>query len=166
MAEHSTLTGSSLHECKQISAGSTGDAGKVITPSGITSGQGVLRNLVDAEVTDKPTFLSMWLPEIDTTTEFYMPVPVAGDITKIYCVIDASFTGGNQTLACKINGTGITNGTITVTQSGSAAGDVDSATPTANNAVVAGDYIQVTSGAEATSTVNAYLTFEITRDAS
>lgn len=166
MAEHNTLTGSNLHEPKGIDSASTGDAGKVLTPSSSSSGTGELRYLADSEITDKPSYISVYLPGIDTTTEYYIPCPMAGDITNIYTAIDQSFTGADNTLTCKINGTGITNGVVTITQSGSAAGDVDTATPSANNAVTAGDYIQVTSGAEATSTLNAYISFVIERDGS
>lgn len=166
MPEHNSLTGSSLHEPKGIDSATTGDAGKVLTPSSSTAGEGELRLLADSEVTDKPSYITVFLPEVDTTTEFYIPVPMAGDVTGIYTATDSSFTGADQTLTCKINGTGITSGVVTITQSGSAAGDVDTATPSANNAVTAGDYLQVTSGAEATSTLNVYISFVIERDGS
>lgn len=73
-------------------------------------------------------------------------VPVAGTISKIYSVINGVLTTGDATLTSKINGTNITNGAITITQSGSAAGDVDSATPSALNTVVAGDVLSFAIG--------------------
>jgi hypothetical protein len=72
--------------------------------------------------------------------------PVAGTVTKIYSVIDRALTTGNATLTGKIGTTAITNGAITITQAGSAAGDVDSATPSALHTVVAGDVLSVTVG--------------------
>lgn len=72
--------------------------------------------------------------------------PVAGTIDKIYSVINGALTTGDATLTGKIGATAITNGAITVTQAGSAAGDVDSATPTALNTVAVGDVISVTVG--------------------
>lgn len=72
--------------------------------------------------------------------------PVAGNITKIWSVIDGVLTVGNATLTGKIGATAITSGEITITQEGSAAGDVDSATPSALNTVTAGDVVSVTVG--------------------
>ncbi len=43
--QHSTLTGSLVHEPKHISGASTSDNGKVITPSGSTAGTSVLQLL-------------------------------------------------------------------------------------------------------------------------
>lgn len=72
--------------------------------------------------------------------------PVAGNITKVWSVIDGVLTTGNATLTTKIGATAVTNGLVTITQAGSAAGDVDSATPTALNTVAVGDVISVTVG--------------------
>lgn len=47
---HKTLPPSECHEAPQIGAATTGDAGKVVTPSSGTAGLGVLRNLTTAEV--------------------------------------------------------------------------------------------------------------------
>ena len=72
--------------------------------------------------------------------------PVAGTIDKIYSVIDGALTSGNATLTAKINGTGITTGVITITQAGSAAGDVDVVSPSALKTVAVGDVISVLVG--------------------
>lgn len=72
--------------------------------------------------------------------------PVAGTITKIYSVINGAITTGNATLTGKIGAVAITNGALTVTQAGSAAGDVDVATPTAAHTVAVGDVISITVG--------------------
>ena len=72
--------------------------------------------------------------------------PVAGTVTKLYSVIDRALATGNATLTGKIGTNAITDGAITITQAGSAAGDVDSATPSAANTVVAGDVLSVTVG--------------------
>lgn len=69
--------------------------------------------------------------------------PAAGNITKVRTVLlGAALTTGDCTLTGKINTVAITNGVVTVTQSGSAIGDVDSATPSAARAVVAGDFVE------------------------
>lgn len=80
------------------------------------------------------------------TGVFRTVAPRAGTITKIYSVIDHALATGNATLTAKIGATAVTNGVVTVVQSGSAAGQVNSATPTANNTFVAGDVLSVTVG--------------------
>jgi hypothetical protein len=88
--------------------------------------------------------------------------PVAGLITKIYSVIDGALAGADASLTGKIGATPITNGAITIAQAGSAAGDVDVATPTAANVVAIGDVISVTVGggntdADANAEVTVYI---------
>lgn len=73
--------------------------------------------------------------------------PVAGTIKKLWSVLlHAALATGDCTLTASINGTPITDGAITIAQAGSAAGDVDSATPSAANVVAAGDVIEITVG--------------------
>lgn len=71
---------------------------------------------------------------------------VKGRITRLRSVIDGVLTTGDATITCAINGVAVTNGQITVTQAGSAAGDVDTAVPTALNEVNPGDVISFTVG--------------------
>lgn len=91
--------------------------------------------------------------------------PVAGAIAKIYSVLNAALATGNATLTAAINGTPVTGGAITVTESGSAAGDVDSATPSAANTVAAGDVITITGGGSSTATGTATVSLLITPSA-
>ena len=88
--------------------------------------------------------------------------PVAGTIDKIYSVLNAALATGNATLTGKIGTTAITNGAITITESGSAAGDVDSATPSAAKTVAVGDVISVTGGGTSDATGTATVSILIT----
>ena len=90
--------------------------------------------------------------------------PFAGVLTKIQSVTEGALTTADATLTAKIAGVAVTNGVITVTQSGSAAGDKDSATPTAANYVAAGDELSITvTGTQASATA-ANVIFEIDAD--
>ena len=87
------------------------------------------------------------------TNTGFVVVPFGGTIEKIYSVINGVLTTGDETLSFAVTG-GTTMGDIVITQSGSAAGDVDSLVPTANNTVVAGDTIDVTTdGANGTASI-------------
>lgn len=84
--------------------------------------------------------------------------PIAGTIEKIYSVLNGgALATGDATLTGKIGATAITTGALTITQVGSAAGDVDSAVPTAANVVAVGDVISFTVGGTNTGTRKANL---------
>jgi hypothetical protein len=98
-------------------------------------------------------------------TGVYRQISVhAGRVVKIWSVTEGVLTTGDATLTCKINGAAITTGVLTITQAGSAAGDIDTAVPTAANVVAVGDELSaLVGGNNATATV-ANLMFEIERD--
>ncbi len=95
---------------------------------------------------------------------YYALAPVAGRVTKIWSVIEGVLTTGDATLTAKIGATAITTGVLTITQAGSAAGDVDVATPTALNVVAAGSTLSATVGGTNATASKAQVVFEITRD--
>ena len=91
--------------------------------------------------------------------------PVAGTIDKVYSVLNAALATGDATLTGKIGASAITNGVITITESGSAAGDVDSATPSAAKTVAIGDVISFTGGGSSSATGTATVSLLITPNA-
>jgi hypothetical protein len=88
-------------------------------------------------------------------------VTVAGTITKIWTVIDGILTVGDATLTSRIGATAITDGLVTITQVGSAAGDKDSATPSALNVVAVGDVVSFTVGGSNATASSAEVSFLI-----
>ena len=110
----------------------------------------------------KKVYLTTSITDISTAGQIYVVSPVAGTITKIYSVINGAIATANSILTPKIAGTAITGGAITVAFSGSAAGDVDSSTPTAANAITAGAAIEIETDGGSANTVEVVLTIEIT----
>lgn len=102
------------------------------------------------------------IADISTAGQIYVVSPVAGTITKIYSVINGAIATANSILTPKIAGTAITGGAITVAFSGSAAGHVDSSTPTAANTIAAGQAIEIETDGASSNTVAVVLTIEIT----
>jgi hypothetical protein len=92
----------------------------------------------------------------------YVIAPEAGKVTKIWSIIDAALGTGDATLTAAIGATPITTGVITITQAGSAAGDVDSCVPTAANTVAAGDKLNLTVGGTNSVSTMARVIMEIT----
>ncbi len=86
-------------------------------------------------------YLPLDIADLSADTTYYVVAPCDGDITLIYSVIDGAVATADVTITPSIGGTPITDGAITIATAGSAAGDVDSATPSAANSVSAGDVI-------------------------
>lgn len=123
---------------------------------------GTLQTGTDAQNLSN-TYINMIMDDISTAGSSWVVSPVAGTISLIQCVIDGAIITANAVITGKINGASITNGVITVTQAGSAAGDVDTATPTAANTVAVGDKISMTTNGASGNTVRANFTFTILR---
>ena len=137
--QHSAIAEANLHEPKGVSTATTGKISKAA--SGVVAWE-------------FPEFiLNLDIENIVTDTSYFIPVPYACNIIGFKTAIDNAFTTADCTIALEIAGVAVTDGSITITQSGSAAGDVDTVTPTAANAVAAGGSIEVVvSGSNATTT--------------
>jgi hypothetical protein len=64
------------------------------------------------------------MADLSTAGSIYLPAPVSGFLVRAYSCIHAAITTADATWTIEVNGVAVT-GTGTVTQSGSAAGDVD-----------------------------------------
>ena len=106
-------------------------------------------------------YLNVLLSDVSTAGSAYVVAPSTGYIKKIYSVINGAIATANAAITTEINGIAVTGGALTITQSGSAAGDVDSATPTAANFVKAGDVTEVITDGASTNTISANFTFVI-----
>ena len=126
---HSTLADQYLHEPKGVVSASSGD---VYLANG--SGSGTW--------TSRQSMLTVQFPDISTASNLYVPIPYAGTITKIQSVLTGAISGGDAVFTVT-NSSGSSMGTLTITQSGSAAGDVDTLTPSSNNTVTAGTFIKI-----------------------
>ena len=102
------------------------------------------------------------ITDISTPASHFVVSPIAGTITKIYSTIDNAITVANAALSFEIAGTAVTSGGITIATASSAAGDVDSATPSAANTVTAGQAIEMITDGGSTTACRATITFEIT----
>lgn len=92
-----------------------------------------------------------YLADLSTASSAFVVSPVRGKIVKAYSVIGAAITSADAVWTMEINGTAVTGVSVTVANSSSAAGDVDSGTPTGANDVNPGDVIEfVSDGASST----------------
>ncbi len=137
MPAHSALTGTDLHEPKGVAAAASG---KTYLSNGLGSGSWVV----------PPYTLTALIDDVSTAATVYIPIPYAGTVTKVVSVLAGSLTTANATVTVR-NAAGTSMGTLTITQSGSAAGDVDVLNPVSNNTVTSDSKITVeTDGASDT----------------
>ena len=104
--------------------------------------------------------LSATLQDVSTAGQAYVVSPWAGKVTAVYSVLNGAIATGDATLTVK-NDAGSSMGTITIANASSAAGDLDSLTPTANNTVSAGDRIEVETDGGSTNAVAVDLTIVV-----
>jgi hypothetical protein len=148
--EHKLITDSDIHEPKGVA---TAASGKVYVSDGAASGSWSYQ--VD--------YITVVIDDISTGQSDWVVSPYGGNIIKIYSVIDGAIGTGDANLSFEIGGVAITDGNIIITQSGSAAGDVDSSTPSALNTISSGQAIECITDGTSTNAVKAVITLVIQR---
>lgn len=140
MVQHSSLSGSECHEPK---GADTATSGEIYVADGAGSGSWVGRSDI----------FTVLIHDISSSGDTYIPIPFAGTITKVQTVLAGAITGSDVVLTI-YNSAAASMGTLTVAQSGSAAGDVDTLAPSSNNTMTASDWIKVSCNGGATSHVD------------
>lgn len=147
---HKTLPDAQRHEPKGAAAASVDT---VYVSDGAASGtwkQAPYSYSITAKLVDLST----------ASSTFIVPI-VGGNITAIYSVIDNAITVADAALSFAINGVPITDSGITIAFTGSAAGDIDSSSPSAARTVAAGDKITITTDGGSTDACPVHLTFKV-----
>lgn len=103
--------------------------------------------------------ITVEITDISTAGQKYVVPGFDGKVISIHSVINGAIGTANATLTPKIGGTAITGGAITVAYSGSAAGDVDSSTPTGANTFTSTDALEIETSGASTNTVACVVTF-------
>jgi hypothetical protein len=104
-----------------------------------------------------PIALNAYMADISAVGQIYVVSPVAGNVAAVYSVINGAITVADAVLTVK-TGAG-TVGTLTIAESGSAAGVVDSLTAgLANTAVAKGATVEIETDGGSTDTCAAMIT--------
>lgn len=103
------------------------------------------------------------IADVSTGASYWVVAPYAGTIEKIYTVINGAIITAAAELTFEIGGVAVTDGAISIVTAGSAAGIVDSSTPSAANVVTAGQPIEMLTAGASENTVIAYVTFLMQR---
>jgi hypothetical protein len=110
------------------------------------------------------TQVSAYLADISAASSAFTVAPCRGRIVRAYSTIYNAITGADAVWTMEINGTAITGVSVTVANSGSAGGDVDTGNPTALNVVNEGDTIEFVSDGASSTTCPAMFVAVIERD--
>ena len=108
-------------------------------------------------------FLTSTIADISTASSTFVPVPDGGKIIKIITALQGAIGTANAAITFEIGGVAVTGGAITVTQSGSAAGDIDTAEPTAATDVAEDGSIEMITDGSSSNTIKLVVTFVIRR---
>lgn len=127
--EHVDITDPEIHEPKNASLA---NAGQVYVSDGLGSGAW---QFVDYSIT-------VAITAANSAASFWVTVPFACKLLKAYGVVNSTFDT-NQTVSFEIGGVPITGGTISLTTSGSAAGNIYLSTPSADNTLGAGNALEI-----------------------
>ncbi len=97
--------------------------------------------------------VSTYMADSSTAGSSFIAAPTRGKVIKVGSIIHAAVTTADTNVTTKINGTSITGGAFVIAFTSAAAGDVDTATPSAANLVNEDDKIEFASGGEGSGTV-------------
>lgn len=155
--------------CTTLAASSNASVGGTLGVTGATTlgaaTVGTSLTVTGATIVGKDEYVTLDVANLHGTGVYGLASPVAGTLVKIQSRLKAALATGDAVVTGKIGNTAITNGAFTVTQSLSAAGDIDVANPTAQNTVVVGSDINFTVSGTNTADVGCTLTLTFLRSA-
>lgn len=146
----------------EIPSGSTATIAGTLNVSGTPQIGGTAVTATATELNE--SFLTLDIADGSAEAVYYLLSPHAGTISKIWTVTDAAVATADITITAAIAATPVTDGVVTIATSGSAAGDIDSATPSAANTLTAGQAVNFTvTGGGAGGTPRIHLVMVVTR---
>jgi len=109
--------------------------------------------------------LQFYIADVSTAGQVFIPIPdeFEGQVVEIRTALNGAIATADAVLTPKLNGVAMTNGIITIAQSGSAAGDLDLSRPTGLNGVRSGEAIEIETTGASTNAVEVFGTVVILR---
>ena len=108
-------------------------------------------------------FITAKIADISIASSTFVAIPDGGKVIKIITALQGAIGTANGAITFEIGGTAMTSSAITVTQSGSAAGDIDTSEPTAANDVAEDGSIEMITDGASSNAIVLYVTFVIRR---
>lgn len=103
------------------------------------------------------------IADVSTAETVYIPVPVTGTVTRVDSCLQGAITVADATVTL-VQSNDNAMASLTITQSGSAAGDVDTDSSISNAAVTAGSYLKLATDGGSTTAAKLLVTITIQTD--
>ncbi len=162
--EHTALQSNEVHEPKHISLNGTGATGQVITNSSTVNGTSEYRKLQMSDLSSVEEFLTFMLPDSTSTVNNYLVLPVTSTVLSVTAIIDNPVVGADLVYSFKVNGVATTPATMTFPLAGSAQGDAQTLSFTADNSGVINQSFEIQgNGGNTDATVSTYFVVTIRR---
>jgi len=163
MAEHRNLTGASLHETIGADAASANTVHMAVGDGSTEWGFIDSSNLDSTSIFNTNKFkITTQLSDISTADFVLVPISNSCTLVKATTVLHAAISGSDSLLTfTNSNGPAVT-GTITVANSGSAEGDVDTLVPTTNNSFTNGTYLKIATDGASSGTAKLTILLDFT----
>lgn len=164
MPEHSAITDPDIHEIKNASTAA-------INTVPVSDGAGShswaklgASSMSTASIFNTNKFhVTLRIADVATAGTLLLPLPMACTLTRVTTILHGTIATADEVLTLT-NSTGpAAIGTITITASGSAEGDIDQLSPASNTAFTANTYLKIANSGASTNTVALTLFFEFTR---
>jgi hypothetical protein len=164
--QHVDITDPNIHEMKGAAAASANTVPIADGAGGTAFALLGSSNISAASVFNVNKFAFGYsITDINTAGTLLVAFPFACTLTRVTTILHGTIATADEVLTFT-NSTGpVAMGTMTITASGSAEGDIDTFTPASNNTFAAGTYCKITNPGDCTNTVRLNLLFEITRTA-
>lgn len=147
--QHSAISDPEVHEPK---GASTASAGEVYIADGAGSGDWELPS-----VTQYFT-VSGVITDVSTASSIYLPVPTSCTALGATFVLGGAISGADAAITL-FNSAGASLGSaVTISHSGSAAGDIDTFTATTNIAIAGDTFVRVTTDGASTNAIPLFVT--------
>ncbi len=108
-----------------------------------------------AGVSMKSLYISVDMTDISSAGSVWVSPGRACTFKRLVSIINGAITVGDAVITTQIAGVAVTNGSLTIANAGSAAGDVDTATPTALNVLTSAQGLEIVSDGGSTDTCRA-----------
>lgn len=106
-------------------------------------------------------FITAHIADVSTPGQIYVVPGFRGKIIKATSALNGEITLADSILTLKIGGTAVTGGSMTVAFSGSAAGDVDTCSPTALATFNSDQAVEIETDGGSTGAVAVTITLEV-----
>ena len=161
MTLHNLLVDAELHENKGASTAADN------TVATVTSGVTVWKKIASANLDTSSLFninkfyTTLSFVDVSTPEKVYFYVPFAGTLTKVSTILQNAITVADSIVTVK-NNAGSSAGTLTISFTGSAAGDIDTLIPSVNNTFTAGQFLSIETDGASTTAARLFITLSFT----